>query len=160
MKPKSVRDLLVSLGLTAGLGSAAVGCQVGNPVTFRDAAADNGTDQNGASPTGAGGSSGTTGTADGGSAAGTDGQGGGGDGTVGAGGTGAGGNGGGAGTGGAGGMGTGGVAGGHVTWNPPPPDGSWGIPETSTVDTRTDVGDRDSDGHSDADSTDAKDAGG
>ena len=144
MKPKSVRDLLVSLGLTAGLGSTAVACnQVGNRISFRDGAADTATDQDGASATGAGGTSGTNGTADGGSTGGSGGQGGGG-----------------AGTGGAGGMGTGGVAGGNVTWNPPPPDGSWGFPDTSAVDTRTDVGDRDSDGHSDADSADSKDAGG
>jgi hypothetical protein len=57
-------------------------------------------------------------------------------------------------------MGTGGVAGGNATWNPPPPDGSWGFPDTRTDDTRTDDSDLDSDGHSDADSTDAKDAGG
>jgi hypothetical protein len=144
MNPKSVRDLLVSLGLTAGLGSAAVACnKVGNAISFPDGASDTATDQDGASVTGAGGSSGTNGTADGGSAGGSGGQGGGG-----------------AGTGGAGGMGTGGVAGGNVTSNPPPPDGSWGFPDTSTVDTRTDVSDLNSDGHSDADSTDAKDAGG
>ena len=78
MNPKSVRDLLVSLGLTAGLGSAAVGCnKVGNAVLFRDGAADTSTDQDGASATDAGGRSGTNGTADGGSAGGSGGQGGG-----------------------------------------------------------------------------------
>lgn len=158
MTPMSVRDLLVRLGLTAGLGSSIVSCggstQITNPPPPHDGAAgatDAPADSGRAGGGGAAGSSGTGGVGNPPAPSGA----GGGGGSAAAGSGGAGG-----GAGGQAGSGIAGVGGWMGTWNPPPPDGSWGQPEIQPSDAGKDADGREDGGHSDVASRDAQDKGG
>jgi hypothetical protein len=63
MNPKSVRDLLVQLGLTAGLGASITGCNtISNAVSIRDAGADVSNGQGVGGTGGEGGQSGMSGS--------------------------------------------------------------------------------------------------